>query len=450
MIKTRLLVKKIFFLSTLLLCTVLHAQKSLNGVYAGQHMALLVNGSYMIVDVILFRPDGTFNDNLKRQDWRAFVAGKYHIAGKKIQLQYSNGKENSMEFDENGNVLSGGFSLLKLNTFDVIPKGMYKHQSASGSGGNGSMYVGVFHNADIYIDGKGNFRSDKASSTVVSGSNVGGGANASANGSGRYTIDNGVLMLKYNDGHEEKHSFFCNTTEKPVMATIDGDIYFLDQDEHRPAIEATHKQTSAEAGSFHELPDVTTILGSAKQQAGGSRLDSVGTLKITAHTGNITMVSYMDFTGSRKALVEIRSGGKLISTEILTGDQGWSIVNGHRQSLAPERITEMKQAFFAGPFALRSDNMAQMQNTSVRQMNDSLLGLDYTMNGTAHLMLLTRSHRIVGEGYRINGKQQTSNYSDFKYTSGIDFPTTEILNLGGRKINIHYDAFDINVPLPIK
>lgn len=428
----------------------LHAQKSLDGVYAGQHMALLVNGSYMVVDVILFRPDGTFNDDLRRQDWHNYVAGKYDITGKKIQLLHSNGKKNTMEFDENGNVLSGGFSLLKLNTFNAIPEGMYKHQSASGSGGNGSTYVGVFHNADIYFDGNGNFGNNKASSTVISGTDVGGGGSTSAKGRGKYTIDNGVLTLKYDNGHTEKHSFFCNTVQKPVMAVIDGDIYFLDKDgdAKQASTEVRHKQIPAKTGKTDGLPEAASLLREAKQQVGGSRLDAVETLKINAHTGNLTMISYMDFTGNRRELVEIRNGGKLISTEILEGNQGWSIINGNRQPLSADRITEMKQAFFAGPLALRSDNLAQMEHTTVRQINDSLSGLNYTVNRIPNILLLTRSYRIAGGGFSVNGKWQTSSYADFKMTDGIVFPMTELLNLPGQKINIRYDSFGINIPFP--
>ena len=90
----------------------------------------------------------------------------------------------------------------------------------SGAGGNG--YIKFEGNR--FIEYSGSFSS-------MSTSSAGGGSSSSNKASGTYTINNGDLTLKYNNGTVKRHSFFYvppTSSGKGAMVVLDGSIYYAD------------------------------------------------------------------------------------------------------------------------------------------------------------------------------------------------------------------------------
>lgn len=203
---------------------------SLNGLYAGVEIMPSAMGGMSRNDVvILFRPDGTYNDDLRKRDWQQRVSGRYTVSGKNVALR-SNGDNRPVTYtlDKDGNMNAGSFNLVRQPTDNSVPKGRYEFSSAAGSGGGaGGVAVGSFSNKAFYFDGQGNFSTNSQTSAIVSGSNVGGGNSHKSSGGGTYKINKGVLTLTFANGATEVHSFFCRPGYQPIMAVIDGDIYFV-------------------------------------------------------------------------------------------------------------------------------------------------------------------------------------------------------------------------------
>lgn len=201
---------------------------NLNGVYAGVEVMPSALGGMTRNDVvILFRPDGTFNDDLSKQDWQKRVAGRYTVSGRTVSLR-SNGDREATNYtlDKDGNMNAGSYNLVRQPTDSSIPKGNYEFSSAAGSTVGGTA-VGSFSNKALYFDGQGHFSTNSQTTAIVSGSNVGGGNSHKSNGIGNYQINKGVLTLTFADGTTQFHSFFCRPGYDPVMAVIDGKIYFV-------------------------------------------------------------------------------------------------------------------------------------------------------------------------------------------------------------------------------
>ena len=98
------------------------------------------------------------------------------------------------------------------------------------SGGSDTVSVGV--SGYYCFDGKGRFSSGGSSyATVTSGTaggGIGGGSSKSRSDEGSYTLDQGELTLKYDDGTVVRHSFFYTSPlvkDNKAMAIIDGEVY---------------------------------------------------------------------------------------------------------------------------------------------------------------------------------------------------------------------------------
>jgi hypothetical protein len=206
------------------------SKTSVNGVYAGvEIMPSAMGGMGRNEVVILFRPDGTYNDDLRKSGWQQRVSGRYTVSGRTVSLRTpGDNRAITYTIDNDGNMNAGSFNLIRQPTDNSIPKGNYEFNSAGGSGGGASgTAVGSFSNKGFYFDGQGNFSTNSQTAVVVSGSNVGGGNSHKSSGGGTYKISKGVLTLTFANGATETHSFFCRPGYDPVMAVIDGDIYFV-------------------------------------------------------------------------------------------------------------------------------------------------------------------------------------------------------------------------------
>ncbi|MGY3213123.1 hypothetical protein [Mucilaginibacter sp. HD30] len=206
------------------------SKTSLNGVYAGVEIMPSAMGGMSRNDVvILFRPDGTYNDDMRKSGWQQRVSGRYTLSGRTVSLRTpGDNRAITYTLDNDGNMNAGSFNLVRQPTDNNIPNGNYEFSSAGGSGGGASgTAVGSFSNKAFYFDGQGNFSTNSQTAVVVSGSNVGGGNSHKSSGGGTYKISKGVLTLTFANGATEVHSFFCRPGYDPIMAVIDGDIYFV-------------------------------------------------------------------------------------------------------------------------------------------------------------------------------------------------------------------------------
>lgn len=438
--------------------TKLHAQtKNLHDVYGGIEVSLsttMGGGMNRYDNVILFRSDGTFNHQIEKPDWKTRVTGKYLVDGQDIILQYNGGKKDKFKLEADGDLDAGSYSLLKLNTFNSVPPGYYRfnHISSSGGGSTGMVYVGTSSNTGLYFDGKGNFSRNRSSATMVSGSNVGGGTSNKNNGAGTYTIAEGVLTLKYNDGHTETHSFFSRPREKPIMAVVDGNIYFMDDEDKS---KQTAASSPSEKDNDHNIPsadsntaannatDAQSILSNAHIALGGARLDAIKTLRVTATTGGINALIKMDLD-AQKVRVELRKGQQQVLVEQLTANEGWQWKNGKKDNLPAARVLEMQQSLRGGPLAFRKVNMSRMQDVKVQPIKNNMTMVTYKIDGTTNFAVLSNNNQLAGEGTKVNQQMETSAYTSYKTIDGVVFPATEIQTSGLQKSTISYTSYTIN------
>lgn len=418
-----------------LVCAHLHAypQTTLSGVYAGLQTSLAVTagaGMNRTDHVVLFRPDGSFDANLHKADWKTATTGRYTISGNKVVMTYVNGGKDTYEI-KNGDLWGPGFWLLKMDDGNAVPPGSYTFTNGFSMGGMGTgmTYVGTTANVGLQFDGKGNFSRNASAATVVAGGNVGGGSSNNSSGSGSYTIRDGVLTLHYANGKTETHSFFSRPKEKPVMAAVDGGIYFMDDPSKtrtaRPASQnsvapVANESSSANAASPANATATVAkeLLQKANRVQGGNRLDELRTVKATATAGALTLVTKIDLVHKKQRL------------EIWKGT-----------SLANVKQTEVDD--YNGILGLRNPMIAHLQTLQVKRLgaNTSVIT---QLNGNEYIYLLNEQGQLIGDGTRSNGTLQTSVYSDMRMVDGLLLPFGELLQINGQKLQLHYTQYKIN------
>ena len=382
---------------------------SLSGVYAGLQTSVGVTiGSMNRTDhVVLFRPDGSFDANLHQPQWKTATTGHYTISGNKVVMTYTGGGKDYYEM-KNGDLWGAGFWLLKMDDGNAVPPGSYTFTNGSsmGGAGTGMVYVGTTANVGLQFDGKGNFSRNASAASVVAGGNVGGGSSGRSSGRGAYSIHDGVLTLTYADGHAEVHSFFSRPKEKPVMAAVDGGIYFMDD----PAKTKTSATTTGKE-----------LLRKANHIQGGSRLDQLHSVKATATAGALTMITKIDLT-QMKYRLELWKGSTLANVEEGRADD------------------------YSGILGLRSSVIARMQTLEVKHLgaNTSVMA---RLDGREYIYLLNDQGQLIGDGSKIDGKMQTSVYSDFRTVDGLLLPFSELLQINGQKLQLRYTQYEIDPSL---
>jgi len=205
------------------------AQKNNFVVYAGVK-ASAGTGAMNRTDVaMLLRNDGTFTDKLGEQNWRTAVKGKYTQTATKLTLNYAGKKAVIYNVTKKGNLSRRGQILSKFSKPN-IPKGGFEYKKSSGNGGMGTNqdYVGSSSSKYFYFDDRNRFTTKQSSNTTVVGSQVGGGTGKKSTDSGTYSLVNGELTLKFDNGSTKKYSCFVS---RPVgkdgdMLLINGSFYF--------------------------------------------------------------------------------------------------------------------------------------------------------------------------------------------------------------------------------
>ena len=202
------------------------ATKPGRGIFVGTDFSGYDDGIYL-------RDDGTFSYSLGK-DWKTNVDGTYVISGKDIiTTDKKNGEKNTYTYDGNpattGAIYAPGSHYLFKAVIpkNKIPDGVYSFYVGFV---NGNATTGVYGSGSRgYIKFEGNrFIESSSSFSSVSSASVGGGSASSSRESGTYTINNGDLTLKYDDGTIVKHSFFyvLKSNGTVSMVVLDGDIYY--------------------------------------------------------------------------------------------------------------------------------------------------------------------------------------------------------------------------------
>lgn len=445
---------KLLLIMTLLLCfDNLQAQTGkLNGVYAGVQFSVspLIGGGMNRKDVvILFRTDGTFNDQMGQPNWSTKVAGKYIISGNTVTLNFP--KSSTSYTIKNATTLHGyGFQLFKLQGSTISP-GYFEFTSAMGSGGgsSGLTYVGTSSHRGLNFDSKGHFSNSRNSATLIAGENVGGGSTRNDSGNGTYKINEGVLTLNYSDGKTETHSFFCDLAGKTRMAAVDGRVYFSSDEKDAGKTTKTDLSNQPDVKQQTDAGPVDgkSLLLKANNTHGGSKLDAVKTAKVTATAMDVKVVELIDAVHN-KIRIELWKNGKLSSVQQTEGNNGWLWNNGNKTILPKDKVTEAQSILYTGMLGLRKQVLDKMQIANTQKMkNASMYTIECTLDGNNYIFAVDDQNRLAAYGYKIAGKISFSLLSDLRPVQGLIIPFHEVSTSGSQKLAIQYDNFEINPTL---
>lgn len=429
---------QLFLLLSITISTSCQSSDNFAGVYAGVKLSLnpLGGGMNRSDEVILFRKDKTFTDQLNKKDWKTAVRGKYEIKGSEIQLTYTNGDKDRFNITKGGNLDAGTYVLFKMDLDNSVPKGSYKFKFINGSGGmaTGTTYVGTSTQKELNFDGSGNFTTDRQSTTVIAGDNIGGGTNAKSDGKGKYTVKDGTLTLIYDNGNSTTHSFFASAGDgkNKAMAVIDGSFYFTNSNTDK-------KETNAKA------PSASEVLKKVREVYGGTALDELKTYTIEAEFNGIKLVSYNDLVGNRFRN-EMFNKGKLIAVEQITADGGWLWNNGKKTISNNERLQEVKYNDHIGITGIQQKNNGAFSKATV-QTNKDGYAVAFQVDGHNFVYLLDRNYNILGDSYQIGKKKQINTYSNNQTINGIKMPFKTVTSNGDSKVEINYKSIEINKPL---
>lgn len=435
----------LFFLSTALSLSC-QSSDGFPGVYAGVKLSLnpLGGGMNRTDVVILLRKDKTFTDELDKKDWKIAVRGKYVIKGSKLLLNYNNGDHDNYTITNSGNLDAGTFVMFKMELDNSIPKGSYTFKFVSGSGGisTGTTYIGSSAKQVLNFDGAGNFTTDKQSTTVIAGDNIGGGTNTKSDGKGKYTLKDGMLTLRYENGNTTTHSFFASAGDgkNKAMAVIDGSFYFTD--------DASDKKQTSTKLSDTKLPSAAEILSELRKKYGGATLDAVKTYTVEAEFKGVKLISYNDLVANRFRN-EMYVKGKLLSVEQIGADGGWLWSNGKKSISERQRLEEVKYNDHIGVLGLQKRNNSAFANGIVKSTGNGY-SIAFAIDGHQFIYVIDRNYNILGDSYEIGSKKQINSYSDNRTTSGIRMPFSTTASDGKNKITLNYKRIDINTPLATK
>jgi hypothetical protein len=424
----------VLFLCLLFSCSALFAQQTINAVYAGtayEYDQSSDAGEMVRTDyVYYFRPNFSFCSGLDKADWQKRVDGTYAIQGNQLKMKFLNdGSEKIILLSVTGETgQSGAATFIRLNPTNSVPSGFYKFIRSAGK-------------ADGFYFTDGKFNRTTSLTTLSGGS-------TNSGNEGSYTINQGQLALKYNNGKTANYSFF-SSPEKKSIVVINGDIYYMDEEEmakhgdiKQPAATAT-----AAAPVVTKANDVLeagmNLLKQANQTHGGKSLDGLNTIKAVMNTNNLTLTMQADFT---RGIVRLESSlqGNVILLEQMEGNSGWSFDGNSYAPLSPQRVTELKRYLYCGLVGLKSDLLSKSTAT-----------LQTQQYGLSSVMVMVNSMRA---GYIINNNNRlealiivdplsgttTFTYSDFKKTGSILLPYTEIMQAGKHAQTITYESYDIN------
>ncbi|RYG14298.1 MAG: hypothetical protein EOO07_16905 [Chitinophagaceae bacterium] len=432
------LLLQLILLLTTALTSSCQSKNDFSGVYAGVRLSLnpLGGGMNRTDEVYLFRKDKTFTDQLNKKDWKTAVRGKYNIKGSELYLTYTNGDKENFTITKGGNLDAGTFVLFKMDLDNSVPKGSYHFKFISGSGGiaTGTTYTGTSTKQTLDFDGAGKFTTNRQSTTLIAGDNIGGGTSANSDGKGKYALKDGTLTLNYANGTTTTHSFFASAGDgkNKAMAVIDGSFYFTED-------EVNKKKTNA------KLPSAVEILKEARKVYGGDKLDAIKTYTVEAEFNGITLISYNDLVSNRFRN-EMFNKGKLIAVEQIGANGGWLWNNGKKTTTNKERLQEVRYNDYSGVLGLQQKNNVPFSKGTVTATKDGY-AVAFNVDGNSFVYLLDRNYNILGDSYQIGKKKQINTYSNVKTVGDIKMPFTTATSDGTNKVTLRYKNVKINEPL---
>jgi hypothetical protein len=408
------------------------------GVYAGVKLSLnpLGGGMNRTDVVILLREDKTFTDQLHKQDWKTAIRGKYEIKGTSLYLKYNNGNQEELSITKAGNLDAGTYVLFKMELDNRIPKGAYQFKFINGSGGmaTGTTYVGTSSRSTLNFDGVGNFSTDKHSTTVISGNNIGGGTNTKSDGQGKYELKDGKLTLSYANGNTTTHSFFASAAsgKNKAMAVIDGNFYFMDDDPEQKM------QTK-------KVPTASEILEELRKKYGGTMLDGLKTYEVEAEFNGILLISYNDLASNRFRN-EMYQKGKLIAIEQMANQKGWILSNGKKTINDTQRMQVIRYNDYIGVLGLQTKNNAAFSKGTVKAIKEGY-SVSFEVDGHDFTYIIDPNYDILGDSYVIGNSKQFNSYSNNQTVSGVRMPFKTVTSDGQNKVTLNYKSIKVNQPL---
>ena len=424
--------------SVLFLCLLFSSSSLLaqiNAVYAGtayEYDQTSDAGAMVRTDyAFYFRPNASFCSNLDKPDWAKRIDGTYSITGNQLKMKFLNdGSEKIILLSVTGETgQMGAATFVRLNVSTTVPNGFYKFVRSSGK--SDGFY---------FTDGK-----FKRTATLTT---ISGGSTNSGDG-GSYTINQGQLGLKFDNGKTANYSFFSSADKKQIVV-INGEIFYLDEEEMAKHGDIAKPATTAAAPakSNDVLEAGMNLMKASNQVHGGKSLDNLTSLKAVMNTNNLTLTMWADFS---RQIVRLESSlqGNVILLEQMEGNSGWSFDGNGYAALSPQRVTELKRYLFCGVLGLKSG-----------VLDKSTATLQTTQYDLSSVMVTVNSMRA---GYIINNKSNrlealimvdplsgtsTFTYSDFKKTGGIVLPYTEIMQSGKHAQTITYESYDVNPTFP--
>lgn len=435
---------QVLFFLTITLSSSCKSSNDFSGVYAGVRLSInpLGGGMNRTDEVFLFRKDKTFTDQLNKKDWKTAIRGTYEIKGSELLLSYTNGDKDNYTITKGGNLDAGTFVLFKMELDNSVPKGSYHFKFISGSGGmaTGTIYVGTSTNKTLNFDGKGNFNTDRQSTTVISGNNIGGGTNTKSDGSGKYVLKDGVLTLHYDDGNSTTHSFFASAGDgkNKAMAVIDGSFYFTEDVSKK-------KNPDEPKDSKAKLPSATEIFKEVRKVHGGDAIDRLQSYIVEAEFNGIQVLSYNDLAGERFRN-EMSNKGKLIVVEQIGPNGGWLWNNGKKTVSDKARLQEVKYDRYTGVLGLHQRNNAAFSKGKV-VANKNGYSISFEIDGNQFVYLLDRNYQLLASSFQIGKRNQSSTYDDFKTVGGIKMPFRTVTSDGKNKLTMQYKSIKMNEPL---
>lgn len=428
----------ILLFSILSLSTSCQSSANFSGVYAGVKLSLnpLGGGMNRTDEVFLFREDKTFTDQLNKPDWKTAVRGTYEIKGTALYLKYHNGSKQELSITKGGNLDAGTYVLFKMELDNRIPKGAYQFKFINGSGGiaTGTTYIGTSSRRTLDFDGVGNFSTDRQSTTVIAGNNIGGGTNTKSDGQGKYQLKDGKLTLNYANGNTTTHSFFASAAngKNKAMAVIDGSFYFMDDDAKQ------NEQTQ-------KLPTASEILKELRKRYGGTALDGIKTYQVEAEFNGIQLISYNDLANNRFRN-EMYQKGKLVAIEQMANQKGWLLNNGKKTNSDAQRMQVLRYNDYIGVLGLQTQNNAAFSKGTVKAIKEGY-SVSFQVDGHDFMYLIDRNYDILGDSYVIGNSRQVNSYSNNQIVAGIKMPFKTITSDGKNKVTLNYKSITVNQPL---
>lgn len=435
-------------------------------VYGGAGFIYTLNGLSRNDEVYYFRKDGSFVDDLMNDGWQTRNTGNYKLINNKVILDFLDTEQlnDTLEFDDKikDMLWSGGTQLVEMIIPNKLPKGVYEYSNASSSGGMGTgmAYVGTQFLENLFVLEDGRFTRDISSGVVVIGNSIGGGTSNDDNSSGSYTLNNGVLILTYDNGKVEKTNVFYSNNmltapEDDFMVSLGGYISFYktfedyqkqNQDEtdtNQNSIDSNHNENNY--GLKNE--SIRTLLQKMKQKHGGIKIDSIKTIEAHATVYNINFRLYLDVENQYYRLQSFDSSINFI--EQYGAGSGWIQQDGVSSPLTPERQREIALLFSSGILGLKKENIEDAKILGEENVEDNtvvLLELQHTKLG-----YIIDAKNFLMQGYFIfkNGKQEVTYNYDFKTVNGILLPMKEISEIeGSSTIETRYSRIIINPIFP--